>query len=175
MNQFGLENVARSGTSYATPSVSGQVVQLLSRQPGQTLWPETNKAAVLVSALNDVDPSLGEHKDGVGAVVMSYSDDTYKSGRFANHYLGPFSPFTRVLRTYSIPLTAGRQARVAIAWDSWSTAGAGTNQLGVDLDLVVTAPDGSMAGQGTRGGEAWDMADFFAPVAGTYTVYRPIT
>jgi len=40
------------------------VAQLLSRKPGQNVRPETNKAAVLVSAYPDI--SGGTDKDGVG-------------------------------------------------------------------------------------------------------------
>src|SRR6266498_6073582 len=71
-----------NGTSFSAPAVAGQVAQMLARRPGQNIWPETNKAAVLASAYHDV--VAGTAQDGVGAVVMQNTDDTYRLGRFFN-------------------------------------------------------------------------------------------
>jgi len=45
-----------NGTSFSSPQVAGQVALMLSRQPAQNQWPETNKAAVLASAFHDITP-----------------------------------------------------------------------------------------------------------------------
>jgi hypothetical protein len=70
------------GTSFASPSVAGIVLQMLSRQPGQRFWPETNKAAIITAALHDIEP--GTTRDGNGGVVATAADDTYRAGRFRN-------------------------------------------------------------------------------------------
>ena len=106
-----------NGTSFAAPAVAGQVAQLLSRQPAQASWPETNKAAVLVSAYHDIEGGLANRsRDGVGAIVMNNSDDTYRLGRFFNDSgdttAGSFP------KNYTIALTAGQIARVATTWDA---------------------------------------------------------
>lgn len=69
----------------AAPQVTGQIALMLSRQPGQNQWPATNKATVLVSAYHDIEGGLADRsRDGVGSIVISNSDDTYRLGRFAN-------------------------------------------------------------------------------------------
>ena len=78
----GVTDVGINGTSFAAPQVTGQVALMLSRQLGQISWPETNKAAVLASAYHDV--ASGRGQDGVGAVLVNVSDDTYHFNRFVN-------------------------------------------------------------------------------------------
>ena len=73
--------------------------------------------------------------DGFGAIVINNSDDTYHYQRFLNDSLGA-SDFPRRYNG-DIFLTAGQVARVALAWDAWSTGGSGTDVLGADLDLEI--------------------------------------
>ena len=161
------------GTSLATPAVAGQVVQMLARQPGLINWPETNKAAVLVSAWHDVVPG-STSQDGVGAVVMNNSDDTYRNAWVkTDHILGTEGP--GLVRTYTADFTAGQVVRYAIMWDSWSTGGTGTDVLGADIDLRAYAPDGTYLIGSASVSNAWEMVEFTAPTTGTYqfqvTVY----
>src|SRR6266498_3608932 len=156
-----------NGTSFSAPAVAGQVAQMLARRPGQNIWPETNKAAVLASAYHDV--VAGTAQDGVGAVVMNHSDDTYRLGRFFNEFgdasAGSFP------KNHTISLTAGQVARVATTWDAWSTGGSGTDVLGADIDLCVIRNDtGATVACSASVQNAWELVQFTAPVTGTYTV-----
>lgn len=172
-NLFGdhLSAIGVQGTSFSAPAVAGQVALMLSRQPGQTFWPETNKAAVLTSAFHDVTAG-SRSKDGVGSVVMSVSDDTYRLGRFRNDCGAgcyPLQP-ANFPRSYSITLTAGQVVRIAIAWNSQATGGSGTDQLGADIDLQVIRPGGTVIASSSSSQNAWELVEFTAPVSGTYTV-----
>ena len=168
----GLTPGGVNGTSFAAPSVAGQVVQMLSRKPGQNFWPEANKAAVLVSAYHDIVGGLGDKsQDGVGAVVMNNSDDTYRNNRFVNDSVDAAAAVGTFVKTYTIPLTVNQRVRVAIAWDSQSTGGSGTNQLGADLDLYVYRPDGTtLVSNSLSIDNAWEMVEFTAPVTGNFVV-----
>jgi len=162
-----LTAVGVNGTSFSAPMVAGQVAQLLSRRPGQNIWPEANKAAVLASAFHDIE--TGRDKDGVGSVVMNISDDTYRLGRFRNTDWSVASNFP-VQYLDVVSLTAGQRCRVAIAWDSWSTGGGGTDQLGADIDLYIIGPTGSTVASSISISNAWEMVDFVAPASGTYDI-----
>lgn len=156
-----------NGTSFAAPMVAGQVAQLIARQPGQIVWPETNKAAVLVSAFHDIE--AGTSRDGVGAVVMNISNATYQSNRFRNSsfYATTTNPqvFTNVINA-----TVNQVIRVAIAWNSWSN-GSTSDVLGADLDLVVKRGDtGAVVCGSYSVSNAWELCSFTAPVTGAYTV-----
>jgi hypothetical protein len=154
------------GTSFAAPAVAGQVAQQLARRPGQNIWPETNKAAVLASAYHDI--AAGRSQDGIGAVVMNHSDDTYRLGRYFNDSASTDAAFPK---NYTISLSAGQVARVATAWDAWSTGGGGTDVLGADIDLCVIRNDtGATIACSTSIQNAWELVQFTAPVTGSYTV-----
>ena len=137
---------------------------MFSRQPGQRGWPETNKAAVLASAYHDIE--AGRSRDGVGSIVIPNADDTYRLGRVVNDS-GNATSFPR---NYPIALTAGTTYRVAIAWDSWSTGGGGTDVLGADIDLSVLNPTGGFVAGSASVENAWEVVEFVAAVTGTYTV-----
>jgi hypothetical protein len=160
-----------NGTSFAAPMVAGQVAQLVARRPGQIQWPETNKAAVLVSAYHDIE--AGTTRDGVGAVVMNVSDATYANNRFVNDSNGgyPLLP-AHFPRNYNnlINVAAGTKVRVAIAWDSNSN-GSTTDTLGADLDLQVKRADTGATVCGSYSfSNAWEVCQFTAPVTGNYHV-----
>lgn len=153
-----------NGTSFSSPQVAGQVALMLSRQPAQNQWPETNKAAVLASAFHDV--VAGTARDGVGSVMMNISDDTYRLGRFANDFAPNPAAFPR---NYTINLAAGQVVRVAIAWDAISN-GSTADILGADIDLHVSAPGGAVIASSVSVQNAWELVQFTAPVTGAYTV-----
>jgi hypothetical protein len=161
------------GTSMAAPQVTGQVALMLARRPGQRQWPETNKAAVLASAFHDVEPG-SRARDGVGAVMINQSDDTYQLNHFENDCNASCEPLqaSDFPRTYPINLFAGERYRVAIAWDSSASLNdtGNTDTLGADIDLQVRDPSGNLVRSSSSRENAWELVDFTASVAGTYTV-----
>jgi hypothetical protein len=162
---------ANAGTSFSAPQVAGQVGLMLNRRPGQKFWPETNKAAVLVSAYHDI--TAGTSQDGLGEVVMNNSDDTYRLGRFFNDSMPSGTPADI---NHSVSLLAGQQVKVAIAWDSIASCGSGPLRscgsdtlTGEDIDLHIFKPDGSFLTGSVSVQNAWESVEFTAPVTGTYT------
>jgi len=176
-----------NGTSFSAPAVAGQVSLLLGRKPGQTSWPETNKAAVLVSTWHDV--VAGTEVDGMGAVVMNTSDDTYQKNRFGNDSVtvgtmvtpceGFVSSTCKIYANKIAVTTAmlGIPIRVAIAYDSYTSAGCGnpalacSDALGADLDLYVIAPNNtSIVCSSTGVSNAWELCQFTPAVTGSYDI-----
>ncbi|HYP12365.1 MAG TPA: S8 family serine peptidase [Bryobacteraceae bacterium] len=173
-----------NGTSFSSPSVAGTVLQMLSRQPGQRFWPETNKAAIIASAVHDIEAGTG--RDGHGAVVSTVADDTYRFGRFRNDSNASGSPLVAGdfntscapvagtnCRKYSdaFSTSAGTKVRVVVSWDAWSTGGNGTSQLGADLDIYVVHPNNTtLVGSSTTVANAYEVVDFTAPATGTYDI-----
>jgi hypothetical protein len=161
-----------NGTSYAAPQVAGQIALMLSRQPEQNIWPETNKAAVLASAFHDVE--AGQERDGVGAVMINVSDDTYRLNRFINGSTAAGGPLqaSDFPRNYedAITLEQNQRVRVAIAWDSISN-GTTSDVLGADLDLCIRHPDNAtIIACSTSRDNAWELVEFTAPASGQYDV-----
>lgn len=171
----GITDVGIDGTSFAAPQVTGQVALMLSRQPGQTGWPETNKAAVLASAYHDM--ASGRSTDGVGAVMMNISDDTYRFNRYVNDCGASCFPLkpSDFPRDYHITLAAGQTYRFAIAWDSLSSGGGGSDVLGADIDLQIFKPDGTFLVSSASTQNAWELVQFAAPLSGSYTVRAVLT
>jgi hypothetical protein len=172
-----------NGTSFSAPNTAGSVLQMISRRPSQRFWPETNKATIMASAMHDVVGGFfGNDQDGVGAVVSTIADDTYKNGRFRNASVstsnmtqscGPIGT-TAVCISYldAFTVNAGTRTRVAIAWDSQSTGGAGTDILGADIDLYVVRPDNvTIQAASASSLNADEVVEFVAPVTGAYDIY----
>ena len=152
-----------AGTSFSGPQIAGQVSQLLSRQPGQNQWPETNKAMVLSTAWHDI--VSGTSQDGLGAPVMNTGDVSYGSGRFFDNSLAS-GQTTDV--DHPVALTAGQQVKFSIAWDANSN-GSSSDVLDDDVDLHVLNPNGSFACTSVSVQNAWESCDFTAATTGTYT------
>jgi len=172
--------IISNGTSFSSPLVASVVTQMLSRQSNQRVWPETNKAAILVSAMHDI--VAGVDQDGVGAVVATVAEDTYRNTRFRNE-----STFSAADYNQACPVmggaavcrnqvnvftaSAGQRVRVAVAYDSWSTGGAGVDQLGADIDLYVIHPNNTtIVASSVSVANAWEMVDFIAPASGQYDI-----
>jgi len=156
-----------AGTSFAAPQVAGQVVDMLARRPAQNVWPETNKAAVLASAYHDI--VAGTDQDGLGAVVMQNSEDTYRLGRFFNDCAAGCAPMTAANfpRDHFVSLVAGQVVKLAISWDTNSN-GSSSDVLGANIALQVFRPEGSLLCSAGSLANAWQSCAFPAPVTGTY-------
>jgi hypothetical protein len=156
---------------------------MLSRQPGQRFWPESNKAAIIAAALQDIEP--GTERDGHGGVVATAADDTYKNGRFINDAKPSGQPllpadFTASCApvagancrkyTDAFTTTAGTKVRVAVSWDALSTGGAGTSQLGADIDLFILGPNNALVSSSLSLANAYEVVEFTAPADGAYDI-----
>ena len=164
-NLTGVDTVICSaGTSLAAPQVAGVVADMISQRPGQDVWPETNKAAILASAVHDITP--GTSRDGVGEPAAIHADTTYRFGRFFNDTMAKGQTANI---DHQVPLTAGQRVRVAISWDSISDKTSSDTLAGEDIDLHVLTPDGRVACSSISVLNAWELCEFTAGVTGTYT------
>lgn len=169
-----------SGTSFSSPHVAGVVALMLQTQPTQRVWPETNKAAIMASAMRDV--AAGTSQDGVGMVIAPVAIDTYKNGRYRNASIntgnmnqscGPIGGAAVCLPYLdAVSVTAGTRVRVVIAWDAIADPTAGTSQLGADIDLYVVRPDNvTIQAISASVANPFEWVDFVAPVTGAYDIY----
>jgi hypothetical protein len=169
-----------SGTSFSSPNVAGLVTLLLARRPGQNIWPETNKAAVMAGAFHDIElvspGGAGDLRDGAGSVMGNVSDNIYLLNRFRNGCgagCGPLMP-ADFPQTYldAASLAVGQRVRVVTAWDSVSTGGGGTDTLGVRLNLQVRHPNNTtiVCSNTTTANNAWKVCEFTVPVTGLYDI-----
>jgi len=160
-------SLGNNGTSFAAPQVAGQVASMLARRPAQNVWPETNKAAVLASAYHDI--VAGTDQDGLGAVVMQNSEDTYRLGRFFNDCGAGCVPMlpANFPRDHLVSLSAGQRVKIAISWDTNSN-GSSSDVLGANIALQVFRPEGNLLCSAASLANAWQACEFTAPVSGTY-------
>ncbi|HEY7526248.1 MAG TPA: S8 family serine peptidase, partial [Candidatus Limnocylindria bacterium] len=167
--------LAASGTSVATPIVSGIAAQLIANQPVLAAWPEGARAVLMAGAVHRVpmpDGSRNVDHEGVGMAsaywthLIAHAGD----GTYGGYRLGAMQAGDRVTQTISV--RAGDRLRVALAWNS-HTAGASnlskTDVLRTDLDLRVIAPDGADAGSFTID-NAYEFVELTMPTGGTATI-----
>jgi len=189
----GVNNVprTRSGTSHATPQVSGLAALLINRDSDLNHWPEATRAIIMASATHNIEgPSIivrnqGDLRDGAGAINADLAD------RVAQHrgsITGPcyvscwwgesitnsnFPVGTDLERIFYA--TQGDLIRTAIAW--WSHADTPGNnysfgQLDTDLDLRVRDPDGQyvLGASSLSFDNNYEMVQFSAPQTGQYRI-----
>lgn len=183
-----------SGTSYATPMVSGAAATLMARDASLATQPHTVKAILIASAAvhrTPVTPGgrLSTDREGAGtlavdwanAIVTGRKGSLRDAGGHAQRIVG--SSIDGACRageavTLELPGHAGRRMRVTIAWmshaDRPSLSGRTKDRRKADLDLVVRDPSGTpVRAAGTsrarRDASNVEWLDFTAPTDGTYT------
>ena len=140
-----------SGTSIASPIVSGIAAQLVARAPTLATWPEATRAIIMAGAVRRTPmPGGGSSTDheGVGSASARWSNRILDSGIWGGWALGTLtSPGDREERTISV--VKGQPVRVSLAWSSHTSGGSNTSKADVltgDLDLVVRQPNGQVVG-----------------------------
>jgi hypothetical protein len=167
--------LAATGTSVATPIVSGIAAQLIANQPILAAWPEGARAVLMAGAVHRVPMPNGSRNvdhEGVGMASAYWTHLIAQAGdgTYGGYRLGAMQAGDRV--TQSITVRAGDRLRVALAWNS-HTAGAGnlskTDVLRTDLDLRVIAPNGADAGSFTID-NSYEFVELTMPASGTATI-----
>ncbi|MEO8247549.1 MAG: S8 family serine peptidase, partial [Chloroflexota bacterium] len=167
--------LAASGTSVATPMVSGIAAQLIARAPTLASWPEATRALVMAGAIRHIrmpDGSMNADHEGVGTVSALWPNRALVNGdgTYGGYQFGSVSDGQALSRGISV--VAGQTVKVALAWNS-HTSGSGTSMSGdtltADLDLRVRQPDGTVVGSYTFD-NAHESIEFTARVTGTAIV-----
>lgn len=183
-----------SGTSYATPMVSGAAATLIGHAPALANQPHVVKAILIASSRlhrTPVTPGgrISTDREGAGTLRVDWANTIVSGQKGALDDAGGYGertvqslPATGLCRegqdvTFSIPAHAGRSMRVAITWmshaDKPTLSGDSTDRRKADIDLVVRAPGGSVvhgAGSSRTGLDASNVEwlDFTAGSTGTY-------
>ena len=158
----------------ATPIVAGNVAQLREhfiKNRGITPKPSLLKAALIAGA-TDVGLGFPNGNQGWGRVTLDKSLNT----AFVNE---TSSLSTSQKATYSFTATAGKPLKISLVWSDAPASTSASVTLVNDLDLVITAPNGTQyVGNDFTApyNNNWDgrnnVENVFinAPQSGTYTV-----
>ncbi len=191
IRMIGMNDVpdTRSGTSYATPQVSGLVTLLMHDNADLKDWPTAVKAILMASAMHNVEgDSRLSDEDGAGSI------DASRAYTIAHHYRDNGTTCwgwscwwgVNTTSTYPVPgdwlresffATQGDLIRVAIAW--WSEADPppayptlGDDALTSNFNLYVWDPNGNPVSSGYSA--SWDnnyeIVQFSALQTGLYEI-----
>jgi hypothetical protein len=164
--------LAASGTSVATPIVSGVAAQVLANEPILAAWPEAARAVLMAGAVHRVrmpDGSRDVDHEGVGMISAIWANRAAQAGdnRLGGYRLGELGPGDQPVQ--AVEVIAGDRLRVALAWNS-QVSGSGnldlTDRLRADLDLRVTDPQGRVLGSYTLD-NAYEFVEMTMPASGT--------
>lgn len=161
-----------SGTSYAAPMVAGEAALLMQRQPALETWPESVKAIIMTTAVNDID-NLGtrlSEKDGAGQIVADLADNVAQgsTGSWGGTGYNCASPNLLTLTTMS--LTAGTKTRAAIVWDNDPAYVSYASQPSADLELFVYNSTGVLKASSASWDNTYEIVEFTPTVTGLYTL-----
>ncbi|QFT89560.1 Serine protease AprX [Bacillus sp. THAF10] len=162
------------GTSMATPIVAGNVAQLREhfvKNKGITPKPSLLKAALIAGA-TDIGLGYPNSNQGWGRVTLDKSLNTA--------YVNETSSLsTSQKATYTFSATAGKPLKISLVWSDAPASTSASITLVNDLDLVITAPNGTKyVGNDFTApyDNNWDgrnnVENVFinAPQSGTYTI-----
>ena len=164
--------LAASGTSVATPIVSGVAAQVLANEPILAAWPEAARAVLMAGSVHRVrmpDGSRDVDHEGVGMISAVWANRAAEAGdnRLGGYRLGELGPGDQPVQ--EVEVVAGDRLRVALAWNSQVT-GSGdldlTDRLRADLDLRITDPQGRVVGSYTLD-NAYEFVEVTMPASGT--------
>lgn len=130
-----LYDYNKSGTSMATPVVTGIIAQMIDRNIGMADTPQTLKAAVMASCYYNAGTTFYNNisdKEGAGVVDGNFS---YRVARNGRRWHFDFTPSGVTEQTYQIYADYNnKDFRVSIAWESEIIGN--QNQL-TDYDLYI--------------------------------------
>ncbi len=158
-----------SGTSAAAPMATAATALLIQRNGFFSVWPETVKAVLMATALNNIEGNarLSEF-DGAGGLALDRADDVARGA------LGGFGgrsytcSASRNLDVATFFLTAGTRTRAVIAWDTSPGYLFYGRQPGADLDLRLIAPNGATVAASLSWDGSTEIVDVVPPTSGFY-------
>jgi hypothetical protein len=155
-----------SGTSQASPMVSGEAALIMDVNSAFEIRPELVKAIIMASALHNIDgDSRLSDKDGAGGVDMRAAVVLAQDmpWDFRNVYSTADLPYSL---SYYIP--AGETVRAVIAWDSNPNSSYTTDPLNADIDLTVYDPSNNFVTTSLTVSNPYEIVQFTASTSGTY-------
>lgn len=172
VNVVTANGLGASGTSVATPIVSGIAAQLIARAPSLAAWPEAVRALIMAGAIHRIpmpDGSISADHEGTGTVSALWSNRILVSGdgTYGGYQFGTAAGATR----RQVSVVAGQRVRVALAWSSHTSGSpyAKSDTLASDLDLRVRHPNGAVSGSYTLD-NSYEWVDITAQSTGQMTI-----
>lgn len=166
-----------SGTSYATPEVSGEASLLMFKAGDLTIWPEAVRAIIVASADHNIEGSSRlSDLDGAGGIDALAAIKTVNKGYNIGYSYGilRYDGESRWIGP-NIDVYQGQKVRIVFTWDSTVSGYAGTDVLGQDLDLYVERLSGGTtwvpeprAGHSISYDNNYEIVEFNAPTSDTY-------
>jgi len=158
-----------SGTSYATPIVTGEIADIMQRNNNLKYWPESVKAIVMASASHNIEGSSElSDKDGAGGINVERADNIAVgyNGRWGGNYYPCSSTSPYVLTT--MPLTAGVKTRVVMAFSTDPNYAYYSTRPSADLDIQIKNPSGTVIDGSYSSRNTYEIVEFTPTVTGNY-------
>lgn len=160
-----------SGTSYAAPMVTGVVAQMIQRNSTLGFWPESVKAILMTTAVQNVEGSarLSEY-DGAGGVVADRADDVAR--RVGGSWGGQSYSCSAASATdvATISLVAGQRTRATLTWNQNPSYSNYSSKPSADLDFEVVNSAGTAVAGSYSYDNTYEIVDFVPSTSGTYTL-----
>jgi hypothetical protein len=165
-NGMGCSTTTSSGTSFATPHVTGTAALLMKRDIAHKWWPELTKAVLMATAFHNIEgASRLSDKDGAGGIDAGAADAVTDGGQWiAKVFTG--ADFDAALN-FDIPLTISPLAlrfKAAIAWDSVAAIGI-FDGLATDFDLSLVC-GGELIAASASYDNSYEVIDVSDPPSG---------
>jgi len=150
---------------------------MMERNPALMTEPEAVKAILIASATHNIEGSSRlSDKDGSGGINANLADvaarrstaGVPKRGNWGNRTYSCTSPIELVVGTMN--LQAGRNLRLAIAWDQNPDYASYSLRPSADLDLVVLNSAGTVVAVSASFDNTYEVVQFTPSVAGTYKI-----
>jgi hypothetical protein len=156
------------GTSYAAPIVAGVAALMLDREYELMAWPEVIKAAIMTSAINNIEGAtkISEY-DGAGGVSAKKGDKIIKRHDFSMGILNDavWARGGDIIVPISTMETTGRKYRVTVCWASQPSSDPyATDPLGWDVDITLYL-NGTPVSSSLSYDNAFEIIEYTPPAA----------
>ena len=159
-----------SGTSYATPVVTGEVALIMERDPSLQFWPESVKAIIMASAVHNIENNTRlSEKDGAGEISADVADNITRkvNGNWGGISYSCSSPTALELNNMS--LTANVITRAVIAWNNNpGDTSSYRLQPTADLDLRILDRSGVVVATSASYDNNYEIVEFKPLTSGIY-------
>lgn len=159
-----------NGTSSASPLTCGVGVLLGTRDTNLRTRTQSLKAVIMASAWHNVEGnSRLSDKDGVGGVHAAAADAVVRDKQYVDGTLTAAS-FTNGVKDISVRLQAASRTRVCVVWFSNANSSYSTDNLDMDLDVVILDPKLRTVASSANTKCGFEIVQFLPKMTGNYTV-----